>query len=76
MSRTATDLDSRPWAGPNRHYDIVKEGAIALAIVSVLVVIVVMHVLLVRKHGVVPPIDAIDPESAAPSASEGSEVAS
>jgi quinol-cytochrome oxidoreductase complex cytochrome b subunit len=30
-----------------------------------LVVIVGMHVLLVRKHGVVPPIDAIDPEAAA-----------
>ncbi len=37
MSRTATDLDSRPWAGPNRHYDIVKEGAIALVVVSILV---------------------------------------
>ena len=30
----------------------------------VLVVIVVAHVLLVRKHGVVPPIDAIDPDAA------------
>lgn len=29
---------ARPWTGPNRHYDILKEGAIALAIVSVLVV--------------------------------------
>jgi ubiquinol-cytochrome c reductase cytochrome b subunit len=33
-------------------------------------VLVVMHVLLVRKHGVVPPIDAVDPalEAAAPAA--------
>lgn len=31
------DLDSRPWDGPLRHYDIFKEGAIALAIVTVLV---------------------------------------
>lgn len=38
MSRTATDLDHRPWTGPTRRYDIVKEGAIALAVVSVLVV--------------------------------------
>ena len=33
----ATDLDSRPWDGPVRRYDIFKEGAIALVIVSVLV---------------------------------------
>ncbi|MEI8057156.1 MAG: hypothetical protein WCI29_07100 [Actinomycetes bacterium] len=30
------DLDSRPWTGPTRRYDILKEGAIALAIVAVL----------------------------------------
>jgi ubiquinol-cytochrome c reductase cytochrome b subunit len=35
-------------------------------------VIVLMHVLLVRKHGVVPPIDAIDPEvESAPAAASG-----
>ena len=33
----ATDLDSRPWDGPVRRYDIFKEGAIALMIVTVLV---------------------------------------
>lgn len=30
---------ARPWSGPNRHYDILKEGAIALGVVAVLVVI-------------------------------------
>jgi ubiquinol-cytochrome c reductase cytochrome b subunit len=42
-------------------------------------VVVVMHVLLVRKHGVVPPIDAIDPESATTvqaATAESTEVAS
>jgi len=29
---------ARPWTGPNRHYDILKEGAIALGIVTVLIV--------------------------------------
>lgn len=29
---------ARPWTGPNRHYDIFKEGAIALLVVTVLVV--------------------------------------
>ena len=29
---------ARPWTGPNRHYDILKEGAIALVVVSVLVI--------------------------------------
>jgi len=29
---------ARPWTGPNRHYDILKEGAIALLVVTVLVV--------------------------------------
>ena len=29
---------ARTWSGPNRHYDIVKEGAIALLIVTVLTV--------------------------------------
>ena len=29
---------SRPWSGPNRHYDIFKEGGIALLVVTVLVV--------------------------------------
>ena len=32
------DFWARPWAGPNREYDIFKEGAIALAVVSILVV--------------------------------------
>ena len=36
----------------------------------VLGVIVTMHVLLVRKHGVVPPMDAIDPESTSSTATE------
>jgi ubiquinol-cytochrome c reductase cytochrome b subunit len=35
-----------------------------------LVLIVAAHVLLVRKHGVVPPLDAIDHETVAPSAAE------
>ena len=34
------------------------------------VAVVAMHVLLVRKHGVVPPIDAIDPEAAPPAHAE------
>lgn len=34
--RRATDLDTRPWTGPTRKYDILKEGAIALAVVSIL----------------------------------------
>ena len=43
----------------------------------VLVVIVAAHVLLVRKHGVVPPIDAIDHDAVAPAAETAtSEVAS
>jgi len=45
-----------------------------------LVLIVAAHVLLVRKHGVVPPMDAIDHDAAAPAASaaetETAEVAS
>jgi len=41
-----------------------------------LVLIVAAHVLLVRKHGVVPPIDAIDHDAAAPAATETAEVAS
>jgi hypothetical protein len=36
MSRTHTDLDSRPWTGPTRRYDILKEGTIALVIVGLL----------------------------------------
>ena len=37
MSRTSSShLDARPWSGPTRRYDILKEGAIALAVVSVL----------------------------------------
>jgi len=32
--------------------------------------IVALHVLLVRKHGVVPPLDAVDPEAAAPVVAE------
>lgn len=30
---------ARPWAGPNRKYDILKEGTIALVVVGVLVVL-------------------------------------
>jgi len=42
-----------------------------------LVLIVAAHVLLVRKHGVVPPMDAIDHDAAAPAAeTESTEVAS
>jgi hypothetical protein len=29
---------ARPWSGPNRHYDIFKEGAIALVVVTLLTV--------------------------------------
>ena len=29
---------AKPWAGKNRHYDIFKEGAIALVVVSLLVI--------------------------------------
>ncbi len=45
------------------------------ALPLVLAIIVVMHVLLVRKHGVVPPIDAIDPQ-VADSTARTAEVAS
>ena len=41
-----------------------------------LVVLVGMHVLLVRKRGVVPPLDAIDPDAAAAARTESAEVAS
>ena len=30
---------ARPWTGPNRHYDILKEGGIALLVVTILVVV-------------------------------------
>jgi ubiquinol-cytochrome c reductase cytochrome b subunit len=43
---------------------------------AVLLVIVAMHVLLVRKHGVVPPIDAIDPDAAAAAPSHSAEATS
>jgi hypothetical protein len=36
--KTREAFYARPWTGPNRHYDILKEGAVALAVVSVLVV--------------------------------------
>jgi hypothetical protein len=36
--RARQAFDARPWSGPERHYDILKEGAIALAVVSVLVI--------------------------------------
>ena len=39
MRRARTGLDYRPWTGPNRHYDILKEGAIAALVVGVLVVL-------------------------------------
>ncbi|MFZ0325188.1 MAG: hypothetical protein WAN48_13795, partial [Actinomycetes bacterium] len=32
----STDVASAPWAGPTRRYDIVKEGVIAIVIVSLL----------------------------------------
>ncbi|MBI1377305.1 MAG: hypothetical protein GC157_07475 [Frankiales bacterium] len=31
-------FEARPWTGPTRHYDILKEGAIALVVVTLLVV--------------------------------------
>jgi hypothetical protein len=37
-TKARKDFWARPWAGPNRHYDIFKEGAIALVITSLLVV--------------------------------------
>ena len=36
--RASRAADARDWKGPTRHYDIIKEGAAAVAIVSVLVV--------------------------------------
>jgi hypothetical protein len=38
MSRhsTATAVDARPWPGPWRRYDIIKEGVVAIVIVSFL----------------------------------------
>ncbi len=41
MSRRTTtrvDVAAQEWTGPSRHYDIVKEGAIALVVVSLLTV--------------------------------------
>jgi hypothetical protein len=32
------EIEREPWTGPKRHYDIVKEGVIALVVVAVLVV--------------------------------------
>src|SRR5713226_2374274 len=37
--RAAAAADAGPWRGPNRRYDILKEGTIATVIVSVLVVL-------------------------------------
>jgi hypothetical protein len=37
--RAAAAADAGPWRGPNRRYDILKEGTIATVIVSVLVVV-------------------------------------
>ena len=36
--KTREAFYARPWTGPNRHYDILKEGGIALLVVTVLVV--------------------------------------
>jgi hypothetical protein len=33
------ELETTPWRGPKRHYDIVREGLIALGVVGVLVVV-------------------------------------
>ena len=33
------DIETRPWSGPTRHYDIVKEGVIALIVVTMLVLL-------------------------------------
>lgn len=38
MSRHSTDAAAKPWQGPWRRYDIVKEGVIALLVVSLLTV--------------------------------------
>jgi hypothetical protein len=35
--KTRNEFYARPWSGANRHYDIVKEGAIALVVVTVMV---------------------------------------
>ena len=37
VGRTERDADARPWRGPTRRYDIVKEGALASLVVVVLV---------------------------------------
>jgi hypothetical protein len=37
--RAAAAADAGPWRGPNRRYDILKEGAIATVIVGVIVVL-------------------------------------
>ncbi len=34
--RHANDVESVPWTGPTRHYDIVKEGVIAILVVGLL----------------------------------------
>lgn len=38
MSSQRAELESAPWAGRNRKYDLIKEGVAALVIVSILVV--------------------------------------
>lgn len=38
ISDRQRQLELEPWTGPKRHYDIVKEGVIALVVVSVIVV--------------------------------------
>jgi len=37
MPNAANDLAARPWTGPMRKYDIIKEGTVAIVIVSLLV---------------------------------------
>jgi hypothetical protein len=39
VRRAAAATDAGPWRGPNRRYDILKEGAIATLIVGVLVLV-------------------------------------
>ena len=39
IRKTSTDPAAQPWAGPWRRYDIVKEGIIAIVVVSILAVL-------------------------------------
>jgi len=37
MSNQRTDLESAPWGGRNRRYDLVKEGVVAVVVIAILV---------------------------------------